>query len=201
MSAGAVRLWMSQENLDQQNREWRLLLEQAATGNLAAYEQLMMRTERRVLATARRILGDAADAEEATQEVFLRVYKYLHRFDQAKPFEPWLYRLTVNVCNDMASRRTRAQDRVSHEAYEPKAVSVDPDAGLHRDEQRRLVQSALSSLPEKQRTAVVLRDLQGLSIAETAKAMTVSQATVRSHLSAARLRLKKLIEKRLGRST
>src|SRR5437764_2992411 len=201
MSVNAVRLWMSQQNLEQENREWTILLEQAATGNLAAFEQLMRRTERRVLATARRILGDAADAEEATQEVFLRVYKYLHRFDRAKPFEPWLYRLTVNVCNDMASRRTRAQDRVSHEASEPTAVSVDPDAGLHRDEQRRLVQSALSSLPEKQRMAVVLRDLQGLSIAETAKAMTVSQATVRSHLSAARLRLKKLIEKRLGRST
>src|SRR5207247_1731943 len=104
------------------------------------------------------------------------------------------------VCNDIASRRPRVQDIVSHEEQgEPVATTADPDDSLQLAEQRHLLQSALTDLPEKQRAAVVLRDLQGLSTTEVADAMNVSEATVRSHLSAARLRLKRFIDKRMRR--
>jgi RNA polymerase sigma-70 factor (ECF subfamily) len=187
---------MTDAGEDRQSREWTLLLERAATGDVSAFEQVMLRTERSVMMTARRMLGNPADAEEAAQEVFLRVYKYLHRFDRTKPFEPWLYRLTINVCNDIASRRPRPGEEIPSEEHEPAAESLDPLDSLHADEQRRLVQAALSSLPEKQRAAVVLRDLQGLSTSEVADSLKISEATVRSHLSAARLRLKRFIEKK-----
>jgi RNA polymerase sigma-70 factor (ECF subfamily) len=200
MSENAVRLWMSDADLRTGVSQWTLIIERAVTGDLAAFEQLMSRTQHRVLSTARRILGDAADAEEATQEVFLRVYRFLDRFDRTKPFEPWLYRLTINVCNDIASRRPKLHNVVPPENCEPVATEISPDESLKLDEQRRLVQSALSGLPRKQRTAVVLRDLQGLTISEVAEVMKVSQATVRSHLCSARLRLKELIGKRLGRA-
>src|SRR5262245_51021929 len=114
MSENAVQLLMTDATPDHESREWTNLLERAATGDIAAFEQVMLRTERSVMLTARRMLGNPADAEEATQEVFLRVYKYLHRFDRTKSFEPWLYRLTVNVCNDIAARRPRAGEMVSH---------------------------------------------------------------------------------------
>jgi RNA polymerase sigma-70 factor (ECF subfamily) len=198
MDESAVRFWMSDAESRPACQEWVTLLEQAATGNLASFEQLMLRSQHRVLMTARRILGNAADAEEATQEVFLRVYKYLHRFDRSKPFEPWLYRLTVNVCNDIASGRPPVQE-VCQENHEAFGVVSDPCGSFEVEEQRQIMQSALSNLPAKQRTAVVLRDLQGLSISEVAAVMNVSQTTVRSHLSTARLRLKQLIEKRFRR--
>src|SRR5215467_4804272 len=198
MDESAVRFWMSDAESRSACHEWATLIEQAATGNLASFEQLMLQTQHRVLMTARRILGNAADAEEAIQEVFLRVYKYLRRFDRSKPFEPWLYHLTVNVCNDIASGRPPVQE-VCPEDHEAFAVVTNPSGSFEIEEQRRIVQSALSNLPAKQRTAVVLRDLQGLSISEVAAVMNVSQATVRSHLSAARLRLKQLIEKRFRR--
>jgi RNA polymerase sigma-70 factor (ECF subfamily) len=190
---------MSAADTKDESREWLMLLEQATAGDLAAFEQLMLRTQHRVFVTARRILGDSADAEEATQEVFIRVYKYLYRFDPKKPFEPWLYRLTINVCNDILSHRPPSQGGTPQEHHEIASVEIDPDELLHLDEQRRMLQSAITNLPQKQRAAVVLRDLQGLSISEVASIMKVSQATVRSHLSSARLRLKQFIEKRMRR--
>jgi RNA polymerase sigma-70 factor (ECF subfamily) len=195
MTGHAVQLLMS-DLPREADREWTLLLERAATGDALAFEQVMLRTERSVMAIARRMLGNVSDAEEAAQEVFLRVYKYLHRFDRTKAFEPWLYRLTVNVCNDLSSRRQRPGDVLSVADHEPVAEHQDPHGSLAADEQRRLVRNALAALPEKQRAAVVLRDLQGLSTAEVAEAMNISEATVRSHLSAARLRLKRFIGKR-----
>jgi RNA polymerase sigma-70 factor (ECF subfamily) len=195
MGESTVRLLMSDAGLADEDGEWAILVEQAATGDVAAFEQIMFRTERQVLTTARRILGNPADAEEAAQEVFLRVYKYLHRFDRTKAFEPWLYRLTINVCNDIASRRPRVQDVVPLPNHQQEDVSPDPDDSLTLTEQRRQIQSALRRLPERQRAAVVLRDLQGLSVREVAEVMKVSEATVRSHLSAARLRLKQVIQK------
>src|SRR5262249_17735624 len=200
MSENAVRLWMSDSDLKAETPQFTDVIERAAAGDLGAFEQLMLRTQHRVLSTARRILGDPGDAEEATQEVFLRVYKYLYRFDRTKPFEPWLYRLTVNVCNDIAASRPKFLPAESQCNREPVANTSDPDELLSLDEQRRLVQSALTRLPHRQRAAVVLRDLQGLSISEVAEALKISQAAVRSHLSAARVRLKGVIEKRLRRS-
>jgi RNA polymerase sigma-70 factor (ECF subfamily) len=199
MSENAFQLWMSGTDLPEAGCDWPALLELVVKGDVAAFEQLMLRTQYRVLSTARRLLGDAADAEEATQEVFLRVYKYVHRFDRSKPFEPWLYRMTVNVCHDIASRRPRSEPIVSAEDQNLPCVSGDPNDSLDMEKHRQLLQTALSRLPDQQRTAVILRDLQGLSVSEVAEAMKVSPATVRSHLSTARMRLKDLIQKYLRR--
>jgi RNA polymerase sigma-70 factor (ECF subfamily) len=201
MSETAVQLMMTRSAGETDSREWVLIIEKAAAGDVSAFEQVMLRTERSVLLMARRLLGNPADAEEAAQEVFIRVFKYLHRFDRSKPFEPWLYRLTVNVCNDIASRRARPGVEVRVEDHEPIASGFTPHETFSADERRLLVQSAVESLPHKQRAAVVLRDLQGLSTAEVAHALDVSEATVRSHLSSARLRLKRFIEKRLRRKS
>src|SRR5262245_19504811 len=136
MSETADRLLMTDATANRESREWTILLERAATGDVSAFEQVMLRTERSVLMTARRMLGNAADAEEAVQEVFLRVYKYLHRFDRTKAFEPWLYRLTLNVCNASASRRPRAGEVISHEDHEIPAATEGPHELLDADQQR-----------------------------------------------------------------
>src|SRR5215475_10957209 len=103
----SLTLWMSQSEKEvERSSELKVLLVQAASGDAQAFEQIVVRHERRVLTLSWRLLGSIEDAQDAAQEVFLRTFKYLHRFDMQKPFEPWLVRLTVNVCRDIGRKRT-----------------------------------------------------------------------------------------------
>jgi RNA polymerase sigma factor (sigma-70 family) len=167
------------------------LLRDARAGDRVAFEQILKRHERGVLLTAFRLLGRWEDAQDAGQEVFVRLHKYLHRFDDAREFAPWLYRVTVNVCRDIGRKR------VPQQGLDPD--SADPGRGpehLARSaEQRRILQAALGRLSERQRAALVLRDLEGLPTREVARILKTSEATVRSHLSAARLTIMKLTER------
>lgn len=87
------------------------LIERAAGGDTAAFEQIMIHSQQRVMAMTWRMLGNEADARDASQEVFLRVYKYLKRFDQNQDFFAWLYTIVVNVCRDIARKRQHDRDR------------------------------------------------------------------------------------------
>src|SRR5207244_1408690 len=132
-------------------------------------EQIILRYQTRVMNLAARFLGTRDDARDVAQEVFLRAFKYLHRLDVQKPLEPWLMRITVNVCRDAARTRQRRRDTfVETEAPETIDRSADPYAGLARKRERLMLQRALASLPEKERLAIVLRDVEGLSTSEVA---------------------------------
>lgn len=178
--------------------EFSELLKRAKAGDLAAFDQIMIRHERPVFSVALRLLNRPEDAQDAAQEVFLRLYKNLRRFDQAREFSPWLYRMTVNVCRDIGRRRSR-HSAPSLEALtgleEADAGAPDPRAQAVWAQQKRIVREALKGLPEKQRAALVLRDLEGLSTCEVARILGSSQATVRSQVSTARLRIKKYVER------
>lgn len=168
-------------------------------GDTAAFEQIVLRYETRVMTVAVRLLGTRDDARDAAQEVFLRAFKYLHRLDLRKPVEPWLMRITVNVCRDAARIRTRRQTTFV-ETGDHDRVDESPDQHdtLTRSEQRRLLQLALDELPEKERLAIVLRDVEGLSTGEVAVILQSSETTVRSQISRGRLRLKAAIERLTG---
>src|SRR2546425_11896741 len=84
------------------------LVQRTLGGDTTAFEQLVIRFERRVLTLAMKLLGSRDDAQDAAQEVFLRVFKYLHRFDVHKPMEPWLMQMTVNVCRNIGREIGRA---------------------------------------------------------------------------------------------
>src|SRR5215831_18719151 len=84
-----------------------LLVQRILGGDSAAFEQLIIRYERRVLSLSLKLLGSAEDAQDAAQEVFLRMFKYIHRFDVQKPLEPWLLQMTVNVCRNIGRDRQR----------------------------------------------------------------------------------------------
>src|SRR6185369_2866060 len=81
------------------------LVERARAGNAAAFEQIVVRYQRKVLATAWRLLGNQDDARDAAQEVFLRAFKYLNSYKADQDFAGWLYRITVNVCRDAGRKR------------------------------------------------------------------------------------------------
>src|SRR5690349_15610652 len=89
------------------------LVERAQAGDADAFEQLMIASQRRVVAVAFRMLGDREDARDAAQEAFLRAYRYLGRFDPRQDFSAWMYTITVNVCRDVARKRRTREDRLT----------------------------------------------------------------------------------------
>src|SRR5271156_2223809 len=100
------------------------LLERAKAGDLDAFDQLMRANEKQVLGTALRLMGNLEDAQDAAQEAFLRLYKSLNRLPDILEIKPWLYRVTVNVCNDMhRARRRRGWEPLSG----PELASNQPD--------------------------------------------------------------------------
>ena len=178
-----------------------LLVRRAKAGDREAFEALLLRHERMVLRTALRLLGRMDLAQDAAQEVFLRLHKYIAGFDEERELAPWLYRVTVNACRDVR-RRSGLREVVPLEAA-GEALATDGDAaeieaGVERDRRRRLVARALLALPEKERAALVLRDIEGLSTAEVAAVLGSSEATVRSQVCTGRMKVKKLVEGFLG---
>ena len=158
------------------------------TGGVAVFEQIMSQCERRVLRVALRLLNNPQDAQDAAQEVFLRLYKHLGDLDEARGYEPWLYRVTVNVCRDIGRGRRRSISL----AEVPDPVAPQPDAyhDAERAQQRDIVRRGLSCLGEKERAALVLRDVEGLSTREVAGILGSSENTVRSQICSARLKLR-----------
>lgn len=171
-------------------------------GAAERFEGIVRRHERRVLALARRLLGRIEDAEDAAQESFLRLYRALDRLDPDRPVLPYLYRTTVNVCRDLQARgRVRLRPVPLDEVApgdEPEAGGADPQEAAGLAEERRIAAAALRALPDKQRAALVLRDIHGLSTGEVAAALGVAEVTVRTQISRARLKVKEFRDRALG---
>jgi len=179
------------------------IVQRALTGDSLAFEQLIARYERRVMSVSLRILGTREDAHDAAQEVFLRVFRFLHRLDPRKPIEPWLMRVTINVCRDIGRKRRHHQNSAA-DLNDIDSLAIarvqDPHAGLAEEQQRKLLRRALAELSEGERIAIVLRDVEGLSTAEVAEILQSPEATVRSRISRGRLKLKEVID-RMSRGT
>jgi RNA polymerase sigma-70 factor (ECF subfamily) len=146
--------------------------------------------ERMVLRTAYRLLGRLEDAQDAAQEVFLRLFRNLSRIE-GDP-KAWLYRVTVNVCNDH-HRRRMPESELEEQRADP---SPDPERAVTLDERKRLLTEGLAILAERERSAVVLRDIEGLSTADVAAILGITEGTVRSHISTARVKLAKYVRNR-----
>jgi RNA polymerase sigma-70 factor (ECF subfamily) len=177
------------------------LVRQTLSGDSAAFEGVILRYERRVVRLATKLLGVTEDAQDAAQEVFLRAYKYLHRLDLQKPIDPWLMRMTVNVCRNIGRNRQRRQNTFCHCDTPPAPAGEthhDPYRDVVEEQERQMLWKALNSLPEKERIAVTLRDIEGLSTSEVAAILETSESTVRSQISRARVRMKDAIDEMLG---
>jgi len=157
-----------------------------------SFDEVLRRREAQVLRTAFRILGNWADAEDVAQEVFLRLHRHglVHRqgFANDAAAGGWLYRVTVNLCLD----RTRAA-RPSQELLDVPSRERSAEALVLVEEKKQRLMSALALLPTKERAAVVLREIEGLSTAEVAAALGSSEVTVRSQISKAMVRLRGIL--------
>jgi RNA polymerase sigma-70 factor (ECF subfamily) len=182
------------------------LIARAKQGDALAFEQLVLRYEQRAFATAWRMLGNEDDARDAVQEVFLRVHKYLSSFKSGQDFGGWIYRIIINACRDARRRNLRRWSFTSLEAElesgacEGLRSTHDHEAEAIRTQQQAMIRAALETLSEKERAAVVLRDLEGLSTEEVARILGSTAATVRSQISSARAKIKLYRDRVLARS-
>lgn len=164
------------------------LVQAAQAGDRRALDSLLRRHHARIHAVCRRIAGNDADAQDATQEALLAIVRGLPRYDGRAAFSTWAYRVATNACLDELRRRKRRPVPVD-EVFD---VGV-PDRGGDRVADRLLVDEALEQLPEDYRAAVVLRDLCDLDYAQIAEALGIPPGTVRSRIARGRAALADLL--------
>jgi RNA polymerase sigma-70 factor (ECF subfamily) len=162
------------------------LVARARQGDEAAFEQLVLRHQRYVFNLAYRVLGDYAEAEDVTQEAFVRVWRGLSGFRGQARFTTWLYRIVHNLClNRLPGLR---RELLQTEPLEEVLANPDPSPADLFDVRERLafLHAQLDRLPEKYRLVLTLRYLQHLSYAEVAAALDVPMGTVKTHIHRAR---------------
>ncbi len=174
----------AQDNADDNSIE--SLVERAQAGDARAFAQIVSRYDKRVLGIAWRLLRNREDAMDAAQETFVRLYKYLGTYDRSRDLGAWLYRIVVNASRKLAAQRARAQAAVP-----PRGEASDVAAGLPAS---RDIERAMAALTEKERAALVLRDLEGLSTEEVARILGSSQATVRVQVCTARKKIRRYLD-------
>ena len=193
MESRGVALPMLGYGLAAESEELARLLRQAKAGDIAAFEALLRMFEVRVARTALRLLGNSHDAQDAAQEVFLKLHRRISHIDNAGTLSGWIYRVTVNASYDILRKRRNSV------SIEDAGLSIPSSADEETDRvrQRELVAEAMRTLPEKERAALTLRDIEGLSTREVAAILGSSEATVRSQISTARLKIRKILRRRI----
>ena len=171
----------------------------ARAGDSVAFETLVVRKTPAVVSVARRIIGDAEEARDVAQLVFLRVWDSLARYDEKYSFNTWLYKIATNLSIDFlrANRsREKAHGATLH-LVRRREASIEDEAtlSLEASQVARLFETVSSGLTEKQKAAFVLRELEDLDSSEVAAALGCRESTVRNHLFNARKALQKRLRK------
>jgi RNA polymerase sigma-70 factor (ECF subfamily) len=174
------------------------LAERCSAGDENAYVELLAEHQRMVVQLALNLLGDREEALDLSQEVFLRVFRTIHRFRGQSTLRTWIYRIAVNQARNRHRfwRRRRRADQVSldaHVATHGELVSLNdtgPDRVLAQKELASRLQRELDHLPFDQRTVIVLREIDGLSYEEIAFSLGVAVGTIKSRLTRARQTLR-----------
>lgn len=179
------------------------LIQQAQNGDVTAFEELVSEYQKRIFSIAYRMLQNQEDAADLTQEVLVKIFKNLSRFQGDSKFSTWVYRVTTNACLDELKRAGRKYTAYSLDKEietEDGSLSVvlkderpTPDESLEKKTIQQVVQKAIGNLHGEHRQVIILRDLQGFSYEEIAKVLQCSVGTVKSRISRARGNLKKFL--------
>ena len=173
------------------------LIDRCLDGDDAAWEQVIARFKRKVFHIAYKFTGRHDAAEDLTQEVFLKVFRSLDKFNRDADFSTWLSSVARNYCIDhyRASKREKevvVEDLVAFDLA-PASPGSNPHRALEDRDRRRFLRRGLEALPDKLREAVVLRDLQGLSYQEMAERLGLPEGTVKSRINRGREELTRLL--------
>jgi RNA polymerase sigma-70 factor, ECF subfamily len=174
------------------------LIERCLRGEEPAWEQIVARFKRKVFHISYKFTGKHDEAEDLTQEIFLKVFKSLLKFNRDADFSTWLSSVARNYCIDhyRASKRERevlVDDLVAFDLAP--ASSGNPHRQLEEGDRRTLLRGGLDRLPPKLREAVILRDLHGLSYQEMAERLRLPEGTVKSRINRGREELARLLQK------
>jgi RNA polymerase sigma-70 factor, ECF subfamily len=168
------------------------LVERVRGGDARAFDALVGRHMQRAFGVAYRLLGHREDAEDLVQDAFIAALEGLDSFDAGRSFGAWFYRIVVN--RGLNARKARAVRRTEELPLEVTSAEPLPDRVAEQRELRERLQAALAALPEKQRIAVQLFELEGFSGAEVAEILDIPAGTVRWHLHQARQALRSALE-------
>jgi len=175
------------------------IISKAAQGDIKSFEQIYRAGSGFVYASALRLLGNSSDAEEVTQDVFLKIYENLSRFRFRSSLKTWIYRITVNTAFNLLRKRKKYDGSDFELAVKTGYSENTTQKALDRNENKELVSVLLAQLNPEQRVCLMLREIEGLSYKEIAAVLKININTVRSRLKRARqallgLRQKKVIE-------
>jgi RNA polymerase sigma-70 factor (ECF subfamily) len=169
------------------------LIEQCLAGDQSAWEQIVRQNWRKVFNVAYKIVGKHDEAEDLTQDIFLKIFKALNTFDRRANFQTWIISISRNLCIDhyrsvRKERQTIARDVDSND-LQPATTERGPYAQAEHQDLKAQLRQALETLPITLRTAVVLRDLQELSYQEIADRLGLPEGTVKSRINRGRIEL------------
>lgn len=183
------------------------IVERVRAGEAALFEVLMRRYNQRLYRVARAILGDDSEAEDVMQEAYVRAYLHLDQFTGAARFSTWLTKIAVYEARARVRQRRRfieIGDVTDHQNFTGSATTMagrDPEQHVLERELQALLEAAIETLPPVYRSVFVLREVEGMSTAETAACLGLSEDAVKVRLHRARARLRKFLSDRLRTQT
>ncbi|WP_313341448.1 sigma-70 family RNA polymerase sigma factor [Sedimentibacter sp.] len=186
------------------NELW--LIEQSRQGDVDAFEELIKDYKKVAYNIALRVLRNVEDAEDASQEALIKVFKNIQNFNMQSTFKVWMYRIVVNTCIDF--KRKKNLNVVSIDETidlggngqmhrEIADDSNNPDMLVERNFNNKLINDAVNKLEDDYKTIIILRDIQGFSYSEISEILTCNIGTVKSRLNRARKSLKEILENEL----
>jgi len=177
------------------------LMAEVAKGDTSVFREIVERYKNQVMSTVYRFTGDYCQAEDLTQEVFVRVFKSAKRYEPKAKFKTWLFRIVVNLClnyrRDRARKCTQPFDaplsgRDGEVVRDVRGPNGDiPEVALEKMELKRMVREAIDDLPENQRLAIILQRFEEMPYREISEALDISLSAVESLLFRARQNLKR----------
>ena len=178
------------------------VIQRCLQGDQAAWDLIVRQHWRKVFNIAYKFVGRHDEAEDLTQDVFLKIFKALNTFDRRANFQTWLISVSRNLCIDhyrsVRKERETIDRAVDASELSPASLDAGPMAALEQRDRVALLRQALASLPETLRTAVVMRDLQELSYSEIADRLRLPEGTVKSRINRGRTELAQHIKRLRG---
>ena len=173
-----------------------LLIEKARDGDISAFEKLISLYEKKIYNYCYRMTNNREDAEDLTQDVFIKVYRNLKNFKGNSKFSTWIYRIAYNACVDKHRKKKKIQffslDSGNHDnTGNTQLVSNNPlpEDEIIQKERYKKIQECIANLKPKYKTVIILRDIQNYSYEEIAEILQMPLGTVKSHISRARAAL------------
>jgi RNA polymerase sigma-70 factor (ECF subfamily) len=175
------------------------LVERCLEGDRSAFAIIVERYKRQIYSITYSMTRNHADADDLSQDAFIRAYENLRKFNLGTNFRSWLCRIAVNLCIDHLRHEKRfPEDSLDDQSETLPSQNPDPQYSLESSELMENIMAAVDSLPADQKTVVILREMQGLELKEIAEIMKCSESTIRWRLHYARKKLQKKLQSYVG---